>query len=337
MTMPETMKGSTARRGLASRALAAAAMVACVAGSALAQLVPDKAYYGINRAMPMTVTVPDGMDAEGAQVALLAAGTGEVVSSAPVAPGRVDLAALFPALWTRTERPVVYAQLMVGDEKVGPGVVLAPMLNPRLAVGDPTGIRWRALGDTYAGIRASVDQDIVLTTTQGEIRIRMRPDHAPNTCMEIMSLVEGGFYEDIEFHRIVPLAGGNPFVIQVGDPTGTGMGGSGKYFDLEDSRLPHDFGVMSMARTNEPNSNGSQFFICLSRPGTSFLDRQYTSFGEAISGAEVIRAIAAVPVDADGRPTGESPRIISAKLVDAAPYGTGPAPISQQPAEPVAR
>jgi cyclophilin family peptidyl-prolyl cis-trans isomerase len=306
----------------------------------MAQLTPDKTYYGVNRAMPMTVGVPDGMDAEGARVALLAAGTAAVLDTADVAAGRIDLAALFPELWTREDRPVVYAQLMVGQEKVGPAVVLAPMINPDLAMGDPSGmVRWRDMGDTYAGIRAYVDQDVVLETTAGDIRIRMRPDQAPNTCKEIMGLVEGGFYEDIEFHRILA-----DFVIQVGDPTGTGRGGAGDYFDLEASKLPHDFGVMSMARTGEPNSNGSQLFICLTRQRTQSLDGLYTAFGEAIEGAEAIRAIAATPV-ADvppndpraGRPVGEPPRITRATLVDAAPYGTGPAPLSQAPATPQPR
>ena len=308
------------------KAAVLAALAATIATPAMAQLTPDKTYYGINRPMAMSVAIPDGMDAEGATVALLAANTAQVLDTADVAAGRVDLAALFPELWTRTERPVVYAQLMVGDQKVGPAVVLAAMLNPRLALADPSGIRWRPMGDTYAGLRAYVDQDIMIETSAGNIRVRMRPDQAPNTCAEIMTLVEGGFYEDIIFHRIIP-----DFVIQVGDPTGTGTGGPGTYFDLEQSALPHDFGVLSMARTGEPNSNGSQLFLCLTRQRTAPLDGQYTAFGEAIEGAEAIRAIAAVPTDPADRPTGQPPRIIRASLVDAAPYGTGPAPISKAP------
>ncbi|MBX3361042.1 MAG: peptidylprolyl isomerase, partial [Phycisphaeraceae bacterium] len=84
----------------------------------------------------------------------------------------------------------------------------------------------------------------------------------------------------------------------------------------------------SMARATEPNTAGSQVFICLSREGTKHLDGRYASFAEAVSGAEVIRAIASVPVNnAEGRPA-DAPRVISITLENAPPYGTGPKPIS---------
>ena len=85
-----------------------------------------------------------------------------------------------------------------------------------------------------------------------------------------------------------------------------------------------------MARSGDPNSNGSQVFVCLSRAGTAFLDGNYTTFAQAISGADVIRAIAASPIGAEGRPTDPMPRIKMATLVDAAPYGTGPKPITPE-------
>lgn len=324
-----------------SRRIAAAALSLGVASAAMGQITPDKTYYGFQRAMPMTVAIPDGLDADNAQIALLAAGSAEVVEKAAVAPGRIDLASLFPSLWSRGLTPMLYAQLMVGEERIGPAVVLAPMNNPPIAVlvEQNAPLRWRGMGDAYSGIRAYVDQDILLETTHGDIRVRLRPDHASNTCWEIMQLVEGGFYEDIMFHRIVPFVGAarNPFVIQGGDPTGLGTGGPGGYFDLEQSRLPHDFGVMSMARSGDPNSNGSQFFICLSREGTSMLDGAYTAFGETIAGAEAIRAIAAVRIDGQDRPVGDPPKIKRATLVDAAPYGTGPAPVSSATAPPTTR
>ncbi len=81
--------------------------------------------------------------------------------------------------------------------------------------------------------------------------------------------------------------------------------------DLEKSTLPHDFGVLSMARAADPDSNGSQIFVCLSREGTSFLDGRYTAFAQAISGADVIRAIAKAPVDQNDRPI-DPPMILSA-------------------------
>jgi len=327
----------------ASRVLStiAAAAGAAIAAPAFAQIAPDKMYYGFDRAIPMTVSVPASMNADAATIALLAPETAEVVHSAPVAAGRVDLAALFPTLWSDPLPKLVYAQLMVGQEKVGPAVVLSPMLSPPLAVLlDPQApFRWRSMGDTYSGIRAWVDQDIKFETTHGDVRVRLRPDHAPNTCLEIMNLVEGGYYEDVMFHRIVPFVGAarHPFVVQFGDPTGMGTGGPGGYFDLEQSRLPHDFGVLSMARSSDPNSNGSQMFLCLSRPGTAILDGQYTAFGQTIEGAETIRAISAVPIDGQDRPVGDPPKVIRASLVDAAPYGTGPAPVSTAAAPPQER
>ncbi|MBL8877234.1 MAG: peptidylprolyl isomerase [Phycisphaerae bacterium] len=170
-----------------------------------------------------------------------------------------------------------------------------------------------------------------METDKGVIEFQLRPDVAPNTAWNFRELVGGGFYTDIIFHRIVPkLQSGHPFVIQVGDPTATGTGGPGYNIDLEQSSLQHDFGVLSMARSGDPNSNGSQVFVCLSRPGTAFLDGNYTTFGQAISGADVIRAIAASPIGAEGRPTDPMPLIKTATLVDAAPYGTGPKPITPE-------
>ncbi|MCB9861278.1 MAG: peptidylprolyl isomerase [Phycisphaeraceae bacterium] len=154
-------------------------------------------------------------------------------------------------------------------------------------------------------------------TSKGDIELRLRPDQAPNTCWNFRHLVEGGFYTDIIFHRIV----GPNFVIQAGDPTGMGSGGPGYNFDLEDSKLPHDFGVLSTARSGDPNSNGSQIFICLSRDGTNFLDGRYTSYGQTVRGFDVIREIAAVPVN-NQRPI-DPPVWHSAELIDAPPYGTG--------------
>ena len=107
-----------------------------------------------------------------------------------------------------------------------------------------------------------------------------------------------------------------PFVIQAGDPTGTGDGGPGYWLPLEDSKLQHDFGVISMARSDDPDSNGSQIFIALSREGTARLDGQYCAFGYAVDGAEAIKAIAQVQLadPATGRPA-DPPLIRTAELV----------------------
>ncbi len=86
--------------------------------------------------------------------------------------------------------------------------------------------------------------------------------------------------------------------------------------DLEKSDLPHNFGVLSMARAGDPNTNGSQVFVCLSRDGTEFLDGRYTAFAQAVSGAEAIRKIAMVPVDANDRPL-DPPMILRTYTRDA--------------------
>ena len=173
----------------------------------------------------------------------------------------------------------------------------------------------------FTGLRIYPENDVVLHTTKGDIRIAMKPDEAPNTVWNFLELARGGFYRGVAFHRIVPLtAAGQPFVIQAGDPTATGDGGPGYWLPIEDSHLPHDFGVISMARSDDPDSNGSQFFFCLSRAGTARLDGQYCSFGYAVDGAATIKAIAEVEL-ADvkaGKPV-DPPLITSAELVPAPP------------------
>lgn len=295
------------------------------------QLTPERLYNGINREIPVQVAVPEGKQGE-AVIELLRPVSAEVVSTASVLPGKVNLATLFPVLWNSKTPTVLYAQLSVGGEKIGPALVLQPLVNPRVAsmrqgANAPV---FGATGDTYSGLRIYVEKFVVLETDRGEIQFQLRPDVAPNTAFNFRHLVEGGFYTDVIFHRIVPaLANGHPFVIQVGDPTGSGRGGPGYMIDLEPSTLPHDFGVLSMARSGDPNSNGSQVFVCLSREGTSFLDNSYTTFAQAVSGRDVILDIAASKLNGE-RPADPAPRIVSARLIDAPPFGTGPKPVTRE-------
>lgn len=308
--------------GWVSLLISVVSVLTCASGAA-AQLTPDRTYYGINREMPMTVKAPEGAPGE-AEVQLLTPQTAEVVEKAAVKAGALNLAEKFPMLWTTAQPRLLYAQLFVGGKKVGPAVVLQPMVSPNYAprvnqVGEPMFPNAETRQNVYSGIRAYVDKNVVLDTSKGEIEVSLRPDMAPNTVWNFRDLVAGGFYTGITFHRIVP-----NFVEQVGDPNGTGMGGPGYYIDLEQSTLPHDFGVLSMARTGDPNTNGSQVFLCLSRTGTAPLDGKYTSFGQTIRGAEVVKSIAAVPLQ--GEKPVDPPMIKSARLVDAAPYGDGPKP-----------
>src|SRR5262249_2735408 len=114
------------------------------------------------------------------------------------------------------------------------------------------------------------------------------------------------------------------FVIQGGDPTGTGDGGPGYYLALEPSDLPHDFGVISMARADEPHSAGSQFFFCLSREGTRRLDGQYTSFGYATEGGDAIRRIASGTLEDPGAGKPAHPCVVKrVELVPAPPRQPG--------------
>jgi peptidyl-prolyl cis-trans isomerase B (cyclophilin B) len=125
---------------------------------------------------------------------------------------------------------------------------------------------------------------------------------------------------------------GDPFVIQGGDPSGDGAGGPGWWLPMEDSPLPHDFGVVSMARDIHPDSAGSQFFICLSRAGTARLDGSYTAFGRVVEGGDVVRRIAQVPLAdvATGRPR-RPPMIRDARLVPAPPRTIREEPMDATP------
>ncbi len=148
-------------------------------------------------------------------------------------------------------------------------------------------------------------QNLVLSLDSGgDVVIRLRPDLAPQHVARISELAEEGFYDGVTFHRVI-----EGFMAQGGDPTGTGGGGSDKEdLPAELSREPHARGTASMARTSDPDSANSQFFICLDDCG--FLDGQYTVWGEVTEGMEHV----------DNLPKGEPPRtpgkILKASLRD---------------------
>ena len=317
--------------------LAASIGVALVTTSARAQLTPDREYYGINRSIPMQVTTPTDAGGE-IEIALFDPATGDEIKRADAGRGGVDLAGLFPMLWSAPTPRGLNAQLIVGGERIGPSVVLVPLLSPRTATNSGRGVIFSPdKNRAYSGIRAYTDRHIVFETSEGEIELALRPDKAPNTCKHIIDLVEGGFYTDIKVHRIVANAGnGHPFVIQFGDPTGMGNGGPGVMIDLEPSDLPHDFGVISMARTATPDTNGSQVFLCLSRPGTQFLDGKYTSFGCTVRGADTLMALEQTPTDENGRAK-NMPVVIRAYTVPAPPFGEGPDCLERPEPTPVNR
>jgi peptidylprolyl isomerase len=135
-------------------------------------------------------------------------------------------------------------------------------------------------------------ESLIMTLPTGEVTIRLRRDLAPGHAARIEELAAEGFYDGTPFHRVI-----SGFMAQGGDPTGRGSGGSSRpNLKAEFSKAPHVRGVCSMARTSDPDSANSQFFICFADAG--FLDGQYTVWGEVTSGMEHVDAL----------PKGEPPR-----------------------------
>ena len=118
----------------------------------------------------------------------------------------------------------------------------------------------------------------------GVIKLELYPDVAPNHCAALVDLIKKGYYDGLNFHRVV--AG---FVVQGGCPKGNGSGGPGYNLKAEFNEKPHLTGTLAMARTPDPDSAGSQFYICLAPQ--PFLDRQYTVFGQTIEGMELVSQI----------------------------------------------
>ncbi len=136
----------------------------------------------------------------------------------------------------------------------------------------------------------------VMETSLGTVRFELCEDKAPITTANFIKLANKGFYNGLIFHRVI-----KGFVIQTGDPLGTGMGGSGETITLEvNKNLTHTDGAVGMARSSNPDSASSQFYIC---DGPQHgLDGGYAVFGQVVEAMEVVRAIAAVPTDAGDKP-----------------------------------
>jgi peptidyl-prolyl cis-trans isomerase B (cyclophilin B) len=127
-----------------------------------------------------------------------------------------------------------------------------------------------------------------MITDRGTMTIEFFEQDAPKTVANFLKLAEAGFYNNVTFHRVIP-----NFMVQGGDPTGTGSGGPGYNIpdELTGDNQYHDRGVLSMANTGRPNSGGSQFFICHSRLNTAHLDRKHTVFGKVVEGIDVVDMI----------------------------------------------
>ena len=150
---------------------------------------------------------------------------------------------------------------------------------------------------------AVAGETMLLETSQGQVEITMLPDVAPNHVARITELVNDGFYDGIIFHRVIP-----GFMAQTGDPTGTGMGGSGTNLDAEFTDYQYSEGTVGMARAMNPNSADSQFFICFD--GCGHLTGQYTVWGQVERGMDTVKKLAV------GEPPATPDKIVSARMLD---------------------
>ncbi|WP_152655540.1 peptidylprolyl isomerase [Oceanobacillus sp. CFH 90083] len=175
-------------------------------------------------------------------------------------------------------------------------------------------------GEEVTATFPDIEENPVVTITmenKEEIIMELYPEIAPNTVANFISLIEDGFYDGVIFHRVIP-----GFMIQGGDPEGTGAGGPGYSIAGEfssngfENDLEHERGILSMARTNAPDSAGSQFFIMVEH--SPHLDGDYAAFGKVIEGMEVADAIVAAEQDAQDKPLED--QIIETMTVDTKGY-----------------
>ena len=166
------------------------------------------------------------------------------------------------------------------------------------------------LGSVYGQEACAKEIIVVLETNQGAIEIKLMPEVAPNACENFTKLAEKGYYDGIIFHRVI-----KNFMIQTGDPTGTGRGGSSIWGEPFEDEVTADVvfdrpGLVAMANAG-PNTNGSQFFITTKK--TPWLNMRHTIFGEVISGYDIVEKIENTPTTSSDRPI-EEQEIIKAYL-----------------------
>ena len=154
---------------------------------------------------------------------------------------------------------------------------------------------------TQTPSQAEAGSVLVLETSQGQIEIDMLPEVAPNHVARISELAASGFYDGIIFHRVI-----SGFMAQTGDPTGTGMGGSGQKLQAEFTDYQYREGTVGMARSMDPNSGDSQLFICFD--GCGHLTGQYTVWGQVSKGMDVVHKLNV------GEPPANPDRIVSATM-----------------------
>jgi peptidyl-prolyl cis-trans isomerase B (cyclophilin B) len=148
---------------------------------------------------------------------------------------------------------------------------------------------------------------VILETNQGNLEVEFWPDDAPNHVRNFLDLAYTGFYDGTTFHRVIP-----GFMIQGGDPTGTGTGDGKRRLKAEFNKRKHEAGVLSMARSSSPDSASCQFFVMHAK--SPHLDGQYSAFGKLVTGTEVVEKIVKTKRGANDKPV-EPQKIVKAKVV----------------------
>ncbi|MDI9350184.1 MAG: peptidylprolyl isomerase [Candidatus Symbiobacter sp.] len=205
------------------------------------------------------------------------------------------------------------AAIMVLVTAGGAGVMAKAKTNPNKMPSPPATAEAAENGVEMAGdLPAGLDPDntLILKLKDGEVMIKLRPDLAPKTVKRFKQLVATKFYDGLTFHRVI-----DGFMAQTGDPNGDGTGGSGVNVPAEFTRETFKRGTLGMARSNDPNSGDSQFFICFA--AAAFLDGKYTVFGEVVSGMEFVDKIKR-GTGGGGQVSKDPDKIISLRLAAAA-------------------
>ncbi len=214
--------------------------------------------------------------------------------SADVAAGATaDLRSVFPAIDT----PGTYVLFADPQGKRAPADFAGTPVVVEVLANKEQG------GTTPMVVKLEPLQYVQMKTTAGAMTMTMYYDTSPNTVDSFLRLAGAGYYDGLAFHRVI-----KGFMLQGGDPTGTGGGGPGFSLNQEFNPKPHTEGVLSMARTSDPNSAGSQFFVCLDYAQTKQLDNQYTTFGKVVDGMATANAIGVTPTGANDKPV--TPQVI---------------------------
>jgi len=254
-------------------------------------VVPTKMWFAPGQAITVKVSQPSTL--------VLTTFDGQVVATqGPVnvpADTATDLRTPFPALNT----PGTYVLFADPQGKSSPADFVGTPIVVEVLNNKDQG------GTTPMVVKLEPLQYVQMTTAAGPMTMDLSYDVAPNTVDSFLRLSGEGYYDGLTFHRIVP-----GFVIQGGDPTGTGGGGPGYSINAEFNAKQHQQGVLSMARTSDPNSAGSQFFVCLDYAQTQQLDNKYTVFGKVVDGMPTVTKIAGTPLSDPQNGTPATPQVI---------------------------